>query len=245
MSFEVTDEARLAERVRPPGSAAMFQRWEDLLFMHWRWEPAEIQRTLPNGLRVDTFGGTAWLGVVPFFMRGIRPAFFPAVPWLSNFLELNVRTYVTDAAGRPGVWFYSLDCNRMISVWTARTFFHLPYQHASMRGARSESNVHYFSRRRGAKEQSEFNYQRTAATGVAPPGSLEFFLVERYRLFASDRACVRSGRVHHHPYEISAAVVDSWSTDLFSLNGFAAPGRLPDHVVYSPGVSVEVYALGD
>ena len=222
----------------------MFQRWKDLLFLHWKWDADEIQRTLPAGLTVDTFDGAAWLGVVPFFMHSIRPAMLPPVPWLSYFLELNVRTYVVDARGRPGVWFYSLDCNRIIAVWLARNRFHLPYEHASMRATRGAGAVDYHSRRRGAENASHFAYRPAAAPLEAPPGSLEFFLVERYRLFAADGARIFSGRVHHPPYQLSKTTVDASRTDLFSLNGFSDPGRPADHVIGSPGVSVSVYALG-
>ncbi|RYD26824.1 MAG: DUF2071 domain-containing protein, partial [Verrucomicrobiaceae bacterium] len=127
-----TDDLRLEMRVRPAGRPVMFQRWSGLLFLHWRMNPEEIQRRLPHGLHVDTFGGKAWVGVVPFFMERIRPVGIPAVPWLSWFLELNVRTYVYDDKGRPGVWFFSLDCNQPVAVEFARKIFHLPYQHAAM-----------------------------------------------------------------------------------------------------------------
>src|SRR5262249_21122351 len=158
--------------------------------------------------------GHAWVGVVPFFMREIRARLLPAVPWLSNFLELNVRTYAIDARGRPGVWFYSLDCNRAIPVWWARTFFNLPYEHAAMRAIRRDGLVDYTSRRRGATGESSFVYGASGGNCEAQPGSIEFFLVERYRLFAKSGHAVRSGRVHHRPYQLSAAAVEHWSTDL-------------------------------
>src|ERR1700748_2091278 len=96
-------ERQQPRRQRP----VMFQRWLYLLFLHWRVSPDIIQPTLPAGLQVDTFAGSAWIGIVPFFMRGVRPAGFISVPGVSNFLELNLRTYVRDASGRPGIWFYS------------------------------------------------------------------------------------------------------------------------------------------
>ncbi|HEX2852106.1 MAG TPA: DUF2071 domain-containing protein [Opitutaceae bacterium] len=162
-------------------------RWTHLLFLHWQWDPAEVQRTLPPGLTVDTFEGNAWIGLVPFFMRDVRPAFFPAVPVLSHFLEFNVRTYVYDAHGRPGVWFYSLDCNRWLAVKTARALFHLKYEHAEMNAQVDAAGaVDYHVCRRGEKRRSRFVYRLDGPTGQAPLGSQEFFLVERYRLFAHD-----------------------------------------------------------
>ena len=240
----VTSMHRLAERREPAGRPVMFQRWEDLLFLHWKWDAAEIQRTLPAGLTVDTFRSEAWLGVVPFFMRSIRPARLPPVPWLSYFLELNVRTYVVDDRGRPGVWFYSLDCNRSIAVWLARNRFHLPYEHAAMRAMRGGGAVVYRSRRRGAESESHFAYRAASKPMESAAGSLEFFLVERYRLFAAAGPVIRSGRVHHAPYRLSTATVDTFSTDLFFLNGFSGPGRPADHALVSRGVTVSVYALG-
>ncbi len=123
---------RLLLRERPAAPVVMHQRWRALLFAHWRIDPDAIQKTLPVGLHVDTCDGSAWLGVVPFFMDAVRPAFLPALPWLSWFQELNVRTYVHDEKGVPGVWFYSLDCNQPLAVAIARTLFHLNYRHAAM-----------------------------------------------------------------------------------------------------------------
>jgi uncharacterized protein YqjF (DUF2071 family) len=124
------------------------QRWRDLLFLHWRVPVSTVQRTLPEGLTVDTFDGDAWVGIVPFAMQGVRPRFFPPVPWLSWFLELNVRTYVLDAQGVPGVWFHSLDCDQPVAVEIARRCFHLPYMHARMRATRMGSVVDYTRRPR-------------------------------------------------------------------------------------------------
>ncbi len=110
----------------------MYQRWQDLLFLHWSVDPSDVACTLPRGLSVDTFDDQAWIGVVPFQMTGVRPRFFPAVPGISNFPELNLRTYVVDDQGRPGVWFYSLDTPMPLPNWIARTFFHMYYRLARM-----------------------------------------------------------------------------------------------------------------
>ena len=93
---------RLRERPKKK-SPVMFQTWDDLLFLHWDVDPDQLQRTLPDGLKVDTFEGKAYLGIIPFYMKNIRPRWFPCVPYISNFLECNVRTYVYDEKGNPGV----------------------------------------------------------------------------------------------------------------------------------------------
>lgn len=243
MTVTPTPESRLAFRERPSRVHVMHQRWESLLFLHWRWDAAEIQRTLPPGLFVDTFAGEAWLAIVPFYMLGIRPRFFPAVRGISNFLELNVRTYVHDEQGRPGVWFYSLDCNQPLAVWTARTFFHLPYQHARMSAAVSDGCIDYRCQRRGMPAESHFRYRIAAESQTAEAGSLAFFLAERYLLFSSSARGIRCGQVNHTPYPLAAATLEMWDVNPLLQAGFADPQRAPDHIISSAGVDVAVYPL--
>ena len=97
----------------------MRQRWERLTFLHWPFQPADVQRLLPDGLETETYDGAAWVGLVPFYMRVATPGGH-RVPWISNFCETNVRTYVRDRAGRSGIWFFSLDASRLGVVVTAR-----------------------------------------------------------------------------------------------------------------------------
>ncbi len=236
-------ESRLAVRERPPRAHVMLQRWERLAFLHWRWDLDGIQRTLPPGLFVDTFQGDAWLAIVPFYMCGIRPRFCPPVPGISNFLELNVRTYVYDEQGRPGVWFYSLDCDQPLAVWTARTFFHLPYQHARMQAPLADGWVDYACHRRGEAAESHFRYQLASETHTAAPGTLEFFLAERYLLFSQAPRGIRCGQVHHTPYPLAEVKLEAWDVNPLLQAGFADPQRPPDHVIGSPGVDVRVYPL--
>ncbi|MFO1482890.1 MAG: DUF2071 domain-containing protein [Verrucomicrobiaceae bacterium] len=238
-----TPESRLAVRERPSRVHVMLQRWQQLIFLHWRWDAAEIQRTLPAGLHVDTFQGDAWLAIVPFYMRGIRPRFCPPVPGISDFLEMNVRTYVHDEQGRPGVWFYSLDCNQPLAVWTARTFFHLPYQHARMQAPLVDGWIDYTCHRRGQSAASRYRYQVSHETHAAEPGSLEFFLAERYLLFSQTPRGIRCGQVHHTPYPLANVKLETWNVEPLLQAGFTHPNRPPDHIIGSPGVDVCIYPL--
>jgi uncharacterized protein YqjF (DUF2071 family) len=238
---------RLAARVCPAGRAVMFQQWRDLLFLHWEYSAAAIQATLPEGLFVDTFGGKAYLGVVPFFMRNIRPRFLPAVPGISDFMEMNLRTYLHDRAGVPGVWFYSLDANQWLAVKIARRFFHLPYEHAEMTSSRTaEDRIRYESLRTGLRANGArcvFDYAPGAELPQPAPGSLEFFLVERYRLYSSAPDGLRRGAVFHAPYPLCRAELAAWDEHLLPLDGFTPTGRPPDHVIMSRGVNVTIFPL--
>lgn len=248
MSTSPTLDKRLQARQRPVGrSHVMYQSWHDLLFLHWEMDAAEIQASLPPGLTVDTWNGKAYIGIVPFLMRNIRPRYCPAVPGVSNFHEVNVRTYVYDQHGTPGVWFYSLDANQWLAVRLARTLFQLPYYDAEMGHQKSgDHHIDYQSHRKGTdlSMRSNFNYGIGESLGSAEPDSFEFFLAERYILFAyRQNGQLYSGQVVHTPYPLYHADVQTHDTSLIRLAGFQAPGRQPDHALFSTGVDVDVFAI--
>lgn len=225
----------------------MYQRWRHLLFLHWRFDPELVQSTLPPGLTLDTHDGSAWIGAVPFFMHDIRPWWFPTLPRISNFLELNLRTYVRDEHGTPGVWFYTLDCNQPLAVWWARIWFNLPYFHSRMKAeiAADSTRIRYESSRRYADPDltCRYEYQPIGPVRHAEPGSLEFFLVERYILFASlGQGRLASGQVHHVPYPIKDVEVATFDDHLLRLHGFEPKSHF-DHALYSGGVTVEIFPL--
>ena len=235
---------QLIERQRPSNqSPVMFQRWVHLLFLHWALSPDIVQMTLPQSLIADTFEGNAWVGIVPFFMRGVRPAGLISVPGISNFLELNLRTYVCDARGRPGIWFYSLDANEVLAVYLARAVFALPYKFAHMSAGVSDGEIDYRSRRFGCKDSLHYRYRASEKLGEANFGSLGFFLIERYRLFTRHGNKLFTARVHHSPYQLSKVTVTDANPALFTIDGFQTPAEPPVHTIYSERVDVAIYAM--
>lgn len=217
----------------------MFQSWNNLLFLHWEIEPQEIAKRIPDRLSVDLYEGKTYLGLVPFFMRNVRPRFLPQLPWLSNFLELNVRAYVHDELGRPGVWFFSLDCDQPIAVEVARKFFHLPYQHAQM----SSEGSTFRCQRKNHEKVAMFDYEGSGKLRTAKPGSLEFFLLERYLLFSESRGGrINYGQVHHSPYQFTEAKLRQYSAAPIEWEKFSVRGE-PISQLYSPGVPVNIHPL--
>lgn len=235
---------RLALRDRPIGKPVMSQRWAKLLFLHWKVQPDLLSGLLPDGLHLDLHDGEAWLGIVPFHMQRIRPSGLLPLPWLSWFLELNVRTYVHDDNGIPGVWFFSLDCDQPLAVEFARRVFHLPYQHASMSSRREGKTIHYRCRRRREEEFAEYLYQATGTASPAKPGSLEFFLAERYLLISATReGTLNYGRVHHSPYQLAPASCEPCSALPARWNGIELPDTSPDSILSAEPVDVSIFPL--
>jgi uncharacterized protein YqjF (DUF2071 family) len=200
--------------------------WRDLAFLHWPVAPDVLRARIPPGLELDTFGGEAFLGVVPFHMTGVRPRFAPPLPGVSSFVELNVRTYVV-AGGRPGVWFFSLDATSRLAVRGARWSFHLPYFDARMSSTREGGFVRYRSERvhRGAPEARFAARYRGA--GSARRTDLERWLTERYCLYSTKEGRLFRGDIHHQPWPLESAEVEIETLDMTRLLGIELPPTPP------------------
>lgn len=195
--------------------------WRDLLFAHWSMSPDALRRSLPAGLPLDTWEGRAFLGVVPFCVRGARPRLLPPLPGLSSFLELNVRTYVT-IDGKPGVYFFSLDASSPIAVRMARHLMHLQYRDARMHARDDGGWIEYQSARTDRKARGDARlqarYRPIGGVQLAPAGSLTAWLTERYCMYMVDKEDrVYRGEIHHAPWPLQPAEA------AFSVNTMAAP----------------------
>ena len=180
-------------------------KWHDLLFIHYPVAVERLRELVPAPLEVETFDGQAWVGVVPFRMTGVKPRRVPSLPWISAFPELNVRTYVT-CGGKAGVWFFSLDAANPVAVSVARRFFHLPYFNARMSPVRRGESILYSSHRthkRAASAEFRANYRPAAPVFRSRPGSLEYWLTERYCLYSADsRGGTWRVDIHHEPWPL-------------------------------------------
>lgn len=245
---------RISASLRPAGRAVGYHRWQDLLFVHWRVPPEVVVPRLPRGLTLDTFDGSAWIGLVPFAMRRVRPWWSPAVPGISNFLETNVRTYVHRDGHDPGVWFFSLDASSRFAVFLARRFWGLNYRFARMSLESRDDRFRCQSRRgQGASGagscELEAVIDRQRDPAAATPGTLDHFLLERYVLYSTDLgpsgdARLYRGQVHHAPYQTVPARVTRCRESLLAANGLPATESAEiAHAAYCRGVDVEVFPL--
>jgi len=220
--------ARSGVGERPAGMRLMHMKWGSLLFLHWRCPPQALRGRIPRGLELDLYDGSAWLGVTPFAMWRIRPTFLPPVPVLSASHELNVRTYVRRESV-PGVWFFSLDASNGLAVSAARLMYRLPYYRARMTLQAVGPEIRFSSRRDGADPPVELRavWRRGDPFAPAEPGSLDFFLVERYTLYASHGDRLLRARIHHEPWPLSVAHLESLQSSMFSAQGLPEPGGEP------------------
>jgi uncharacterized protein YqjF (DUF2071 family) len=232
---------RIAPTVRPAGKAVGYQRWRSLAFLHWEVPAAALRQIVPAELELDLYEGAAYVGVVPFAMRDIRPSWWPR-QLAFNFLETNVRTYVV-CRGQPGVYFFSLEASSRLAVVAARASFGLPYYHARMRLGQSGDTTECHSRRTSNGAVHHVRYEVGEPLAASAPGTLEHFLLERYLLFVKRGGRVLVGQVHHHPYPVQRARVLEVRDELIAAAGLPAVNTPPRWAHYSAGVDVEVFPL--
>ncbi|HEV2719127.1 MAG TPA: DUF2071 domain-containing protein [Thermoanaerobaculia bacterium] len=242
---------RTAPAEEPAAPAFLRQDWHHLLFLHWEIPPQELQPLVAPELTIDTFDGHAYVGLVPFTLTGVRPVLTPAMPWISSFHEVNVRTYVHRAGRDPGVWFFSLDASSAIAVAAARAAYHLPYFHAAMdlqESAEDPPLIDFQSRRNdpGGTAPAGARIRYAPMDGIvkhAAPGTIEHFLIERYILYTVDdehRLC--RARIHHEPYSIQRADVLDCEETMIWAAGIKRPGSAPLRH-YAREVNAKIYAL--
>ena len=224
----------------------MHQRWTNLLFAHWPVAPDALRPLLPSSLTLDTFDGEAWVGVIPFHMSNVRPRGIPPMPWVSSFHELNVRTYVR-LGGRAGVWFFSLDASNPLAVRAARAAVHLPYYDARMgMKVAPDGSVAYHSERthRGAPPAVfHATYRPESEAHRAAPGTLEYFLVERYELFSTSRRGLLHVKIAHPPWPLQRASARINRNIMGAAAGIALTGE-PAHLRFAARVDVRTWPPG-
>ena len=227
---EILNETAHRPWPMPQSPWLMTQTWHDLLFMHWPLTTTVLRAHVPDAFEIDRFDDRAWIGIVPFRMTNVAPRGVPALPWVSAFPELNVRTYVR-VGSRPGVYFFSLDAANPLAVGVARTLVHLPYFTAAMACEEKDGWIHYRSERTSTGAPPAALLARYRATGPARPpaaGTLDHFLTERYRLYTVDKG----GRpytldIHHPPWPLQPAEAQIDVNTMALASGITLPDTPP------------------
>ena len=224
---------------RPVRRAVMVQGWFDLAYVHFRYDPDVVASLLPPGLDVDIHDGSAWIGLIPFSMRGIGVPHLPAVPWLGSFPEVNVRTYVV-RDGVPGVWFFSLDVNRLLPAIVARTTYRLPYCWGRASNSLDGDVLTTTVRRRWPDRGPTTSISVRVGDPIPAPSPLEIFLSARWGLYSRGRGnSLRYAPVEHPVWQLHRAELLTLDDSLITAAGLPSPEGEP-HVMFSPGVPVRV-----
>lgn len=213
---------------------AYYQEWNRLIFLHFE-VPFDVLRALvPDALELDAFEGKYYISVVPFSMEKIRPRYLPAVGFISNFDEINVRTYVKKE-GKAGVYFLNIEGGKTLSVFVSKKLSGLPYEKATMK--RKEEM--YTSSNAKKKFQLEANY--TIGEKVQQKTPLQIWLTERYCLYVYVNNNLYRYQIHHEEWELKTIAFEQLKVD-YQLAGIHLTEKNVIAPNYADGIRVVAWS---
>ena len=206
-----------------------YQEWNHTVFLHWKVKPQLLKSWLSPQLKLDLFEDYAWISVVIFRMERIRPRGVPSFPPVSNFGEINIRTYVK-YKGKQGVHFLSIEASNPLSSFIARKVSELPYRYSKMKYG--ESDCHSVN----TEYQDELSFSFKIGDSIIQKSSLDIWLTERYALFQDAGSSMNAFDIHHVQWPLYSASITDLRLKYPRYNDLLKGG--PDQMHYSPGVQV-------
>jgi uncharacterized protein YqjF (DUF2071 family) len=213
----------------PSGSWKYYQEWNRVVFLHWQVSFDDLRKRVPSQLQIDTIDGQAWVSLVAFTMEKIRPRYIPHFPPISNFHEVNIRTYVK-YNGKSGVYFLSIEGGKGFSCFLARQISGLPYRFSNI----SRIENHYFSKNNSFKDELLLNY--SVGKKITEPIATDKWLTERYALFHVTNSKVATYELHHLPWEVHELTLENSTIKYSRFESLF--GKVPEVSHYSNGVKV-------
>tara|TARA_A200000113_G_scaffold101213_1_gene90711 strand:- start:6217 stop:7398 length:1182 start_codon:yes stop_codon:yes gene_type:complete len=226
----------------PDRPFAISQEWRELTFMHWKVDPERLKPHLPDGLGIDLFNGEAYVGVIPFVMKNVRPRGLPSVPGISTFAEFNVRTYVIKD-GQAGVFFLTLDAKSLVTCFYAPRAYGLPYRYAKAKVKYEGESLQWRSRRSSDGAELIGSTSNKGPLQSSDSNTLEHYFFERYCLYTEHQGCIRRAYVYHQPWSFTEAEVNLESNSLLESYNMGLDALSPDLIHYSQGLLVKTWPI--
>lgn len=217
----------------PEGTYTWHQEWNQLIFLHFRIDAAIIKPLIPQGLQADIFDGSAWVSVVPFSMQRIRPRLLPAWGPVSDFYEVNLRTYVTDGK-KGGVYFFSLEASRFLPVLLAGGISGMPYEQAAIQRSFGQQDG-YKIKNRNKQTFASISYK--PGLPIVQKTEQELWLTERYAVYLDKKGRLYRYNVHHLPWPLAALDIQDISLE-YRVGRQLITEKDIVSAQYSPGVQV-------
>ncbi|MGJ8685730.1 MAG: YqjF family protein [Nonlabens sp.] len=206
-----------------------YQEWNRAIFMHWQVELEDLKEFVPQDLEIDLFDGKPWISVVAFTMEKIRPRNLPAFAPISNFHEINIRTYVK-YNGKTGVYFLSMEGGKKWSCRIAKSLSQLPYRYSKIR----HSNNHYTSKNAAFNDELDIKY--SIGKTITDKSKLDKWLTERYALFQDTETTINEFEIHHQEWPMNEIEIDELNINYPRFHNLI--GNNPHRAAYSDGVQV-------
>jgi len=213
----------------PKENWKFYQEWNNAIFLHWQVDLSELQKLVPKELEIDLFEGKPWVSVVAFTMEKIRPKNLPYFPPISNFDEINIRTYIK-SGNKTGVYFLSIEGGKVISCKIAKGISELPYRYSKINRTANQ----YISK--NSMFNDELNIEYTVGKEISSKTSLDKWLTERYALFQDSEKSINEFEIHHLEWPVSN--IDIHKLELSYQRFATLLQNKPNKVQYSKGVKV-------
>lgn len=185
----------------PTDAWQFYQEWNDVIFLHYKVEKEALLAFVPKDLNLEIYEGSAWISLVAFTMEKVRPKYLPPFGPISNFYELNIRTYVTTGK-KSGVYFLSIEAGKKISCELANLLSGLPYRYSYM------DRQDYSFKSRNTLYNDQFLCSYSVGNEIAPKTNLDIWLTERYTLFHDIGQSIFEFDIHHLPWELDEVKID-------------------------------------
>lgn len=199
------------------------------MFLHWKVPYDSLRKLVPQKLNLDTFEGTAYVSLVAFTMQKIRPRNLPAIKFISDFDEINIRTYI-DNDNKKGVYFLNIEAGKQLSVTIAKLLSGLPYEKSSIQ--RATENYKSSNDKKNFSFDTEFEIKKQFIQKT----ELDTWLTERYCLYLNKAETIYRYDIHHKEWEIKNADIKRLNVN-YKIGGINLANQ-PDLVHYSDGVKV-------
>jgi uncharacterized protein len=213
----------------PTHNWSYYQEWNKTIFLHWEVELEQLKPLVPEEIEIDLFKGKPWVSLVAFTMEKIRPRFLPAFAPISNFDEINIRTYVK-SKDKTGVYFLSIEGGKRISCQIARSLSQLPYRYSKIK--RSENSFQSFNSKFNDQLSIQFNIEKQ----TNKKQEIDHWLTERYALYQDSKKHINEYEIHHLEWPINGLDIISLNLDYPRFRNLI--GNKPNKAQYSEGVKV-------
>lgn len=214
----------------PKGNWMYYQEWNRALFLHWTVPFELLRKYVPSNLNLDTFDGECYISLVAFTMEKIRPKYLPSVSSVSDFDEINIRTYI-DNDNKKGVYFLNIEASKTISAFIAKAISGLPYEKANIK--RSQKSYYSNNLKKGFKLNIEFEIKEI----VNNKTELDKWLTERYCLYLDQKNELYRYDIHHKEWEIKKVDIKSLCLN-YKIGEINLNNRQPNLIHYSEGIKV-------
>lgn len=226
---KILDSDKHRPWILPSDKWKYYQEWNKVVFLHWAVDYDELKKIIPKDLVLDLFDSKAWVSLVAFNMDRISPRYLTSFPPISNFKEINIRTYVRYKE-KPGVYFLNIEASKKTSALLSKTISKLPYQYSKIR----HGNGYYNSFNNHSKDILNLEY--SIGPALKEKTNLDRWLTERYALFQDDNDTINEFEIHHIEWPLNQIFVSNLNIKYPRFEKFFINEPILSH--FSDGVQV-------